>query len=273
MKTLVTHINPHLDDIAAIWLFKKFHPDFADAKIEFISASQGNKPIEKSEEKVFLGVGRGKFDEHKGDLEDCAASLVWKNLKGEGLTPKDEAEANALTELVEWVRLGDLGRLPIEKFDDFTVPSFIRVFGSEQAATSLENTDLGLKILDRIYRGLINKHKAEKDWEVRVEFETKWGKGVAVKSAFVNRGFCKNKGVDICLMVDPRYGSVQFFTPKPKNEGDLEPIYRKVKELDPQATWFLHQSHHMVICGSGSAPDSKRTKLSFDQLIEVAKNP
>ena len=40
MKTLVTHINPHLDDIAAIWLFKKYHPDFKDAKIEFISASR-----------------------------------------------------------------------------------------------------------------------------------------------------------------------------------------------------------------------------------------
>ena len=55
MKTLVTHINPHLDDIAAIWLFKKFHPDFKDAKIEFISASR-DAAKEESEDKIFLAA-------------------------------------------------------------------------------------------------------------------------------------------------------------------------------------------------------------------------
>ena len=69
-------------------------------------------------------------------------------------------------------------------------------------------------------------------------------------------------------MYDPKNLAVQFFAPN----KDIKEIYEKVKSLDPNASWFLHQSHHMVICGSGSAPDSKPTKLSVEQLIEAAKN-
>ena len=87
MKTLVTHINPHLDDISAIWIFKKFHPDFKDAEIEFINASRDEALKNESGEKIYFGTGGGKYDEHKGDLEDCAASLVWKDIKAKGLAP------------------------------------------------------------------------------------------------------------------------------------------------------------------------------------------
>ncbi len=268
MKTLVTHINPHLDDICAIWLFKRFHPDFAESKVEFVSASKGNLPAE-DKEKVYLGVGRGRFDEHKGDLEDAAASLVWKFLKEEGFTPKDEILAGALEELVDWVRLDDLGKLKDLPYKDFDVPAFLRIYGGKEVKPSEENLNLGMNILDRIYLVLQDKQKAIKDFEQRVEFETKFGKGVAVESEFVNRAFCDTKEGDVFLMLDPRFRSVQFYSPK--ENTDLEPIYKKVKELDPEAQWFLHQSHKMVLCGSGSAPDSKPTKLSFEELIEVLK--
>ena len=268
MKTLITHINPHLDDISAIWLFIRFNPDFKDANIEFVSAAAGNLPAGESDEKILIGVGRGRFDEHKGDLEDCAASLVWKYLKNSSFSPKVKEELDALEELVEYVRLDDLGKLKDLKYSEFSVPGFIRVFGGEKA--SKENLELGFAILDRIYQVLINKQKAIRDWNKREEFETKFGKGVAIISEHVNRSFCDGQDGVIFLMKDPKYNSIQFYTPK---DGiDLEPVYNKVKEMDPEAGWFLHQSHKMVICGSGSAPDSKPTKLSFAELIEVLKD-
>ena len=104
----------------------------------------------------------------------------------------------------------------------------------------------------------------------REEFETKWGKGVAIESEHVNRSFCDSQDGAIFLMKDPKHNSIQFYTPK--ENIDLEPVFKKNKELDPEAGWFLHQSHKMVICGSGSAPDSKPTKLSFEELIELLKN-
>ena len=105
MKTLVTHINPHLDDISAIWLFKKFFPEFRDAEINFINASRDAAFKEETDEKIFFGTGGGKYDEHKGDLEDCAASLVWKDIKSSGIGPTDEIQLKALDALIEWNRL------------------------------------------------------------------------------------------------------------------------------------------------------------------------
>jgi hypothetical protein len=70
-------------------------------------------------------------------------------------------------------------------------------------------------------------------------------------------------------MYDPKFKSAQFFTPS--FDIDLEPIYTKLIEAEKDAGWFLHQSHHMVICGSSSAPEHS-TSLTFEQLIDAAKN-
>ncbi len=264
-KTLITHINPHLDDIAALWLFKKFHPEFSNAEIKFVSAAKGNLPADESEDQIYLGVGRGKYDEHKGDLEDAAVSLVWKDLKSQGFVPETEEATKALEELVDFIRLDDLGKLKDLKYPEFSLPGFIRIGGGEE--DSIKNTELGFEILNRIFKILINKQKAQKEWEGAIELETKWGKGYAVKGTYVNRSFCDLQDGQVYLMVDPTHKAVQFYTPN--DNVDLEPIYSRVKELDPEASWFLHQSHKMVICGSGSAPDSNPTKLSFEQLKEI----
>lgn len=257
----MTHINPHLDDIAAIWLFKKFHPEFEGAELEFLSAKSAtvtwqNKPVDQDPEVVHFGIGKGKFDEHKGDLHDCATSLVWKEI--------DDHDP-AIDELVHYVTLEDTGKLPIFEFGEFSLPAFIRP-KSDDPNLSVKSVELGGEILDRILEVLRDKHQATIDWESKVESETSFGKTIAVKSSAVDRVFCKSHEGDLFLMYDPKNTSTQYFTPK---DLDLEPIYLKLKSLDPEADWFLHHSHHMVICGSGAAPDSNPTKLSFEQLIDA----
>ena len=281
MKTLVTHINPHLDDIAAIWLFRKFHPEFAIAQIEFVSASHNEAIAHHREEKmrlplggvsledrVFVGTGGGRFDEHKEGLDTCAASLVYEYLKEKGYIPKDEKLQNALEKLMAWNLLIDTGKALDCQFDEFSVQSFVRTKDNLSQSSS-KSVELGSEILNRILAVLKRKEQSLLDWEKRVEFESKFGKSFAVSSETVDREFCREQEGNLFIMYDPKYKSVQFFTP---HEIDLEPIYKKVKEVDPKASWFLHQSHHMVICGSSSAPDSKSTKLSIDQLIEAAKS-
>jgi len=275
MKTLVTHINPHLDDIAAIWLFKKYHPEFTEAKIEFVSASRDLAAKEENADKIFLGTGGGKFDEHKEGLQTCAASLVYEYLKTESFVPENSILRGALEKLVEWNKLIDTGKAPDSQFDEFSIQSFIRCKDSNKE-NSQKSVELGIEILERILVVLKRRQQSIKDWEKRVEFESKFGKTAAIVSETIDREFCREQEGDLFLMYHPKHKSVQYFTPSfeidPDLIGiDLEPIYRKVKELDSQASWFLHQSHHMVICGSSSAPDSKPTKLSFDQLIEAVK--
>ena len=264
MKTLITHINPHLDDICGIWLFKKFNPQFKDASIEFISAS--HKGEQETEDRVFVGTGGGKFDEHKEGLDTCAGSLVYEYLKKEGFIPQGATE-KALERLVNWNRLIDTGKAPDNEFGAFSVQAFIRT-KDNSIENSLKSSVLGIEILNRILEVLKRKEQSILDWRKRVEFQTTFGKSIATISETIDREFCREMGGDLFLMVDPKHKSVQFFS----NDQDLEAIYQKVKQLDPQASWFLHQSHHMVICGSSSAPDSKPTKLSFEQLIEAAKS-
>lgn len=266
-KVLVTHINPHLDDIVGIWLFKKFHTKFKDAKVEYISATR-DKASEETEDKFFIGTGGGRFDEHKEGLQTCAGSLVYEYLKEEGYIPQDEIIRKALEKLVEWNLLIDTGKAPNCQFDEFSVQAFIRMKdGLPQ--NSQKSLELGSEILDRILIILKRKQQSYKDWGKRVEFTTKFGKSFAVISQTLDREFCREQDGDLFLMYHPKQNGVQFFTPS--FEIDLEPIYQKVKSLDPAASWFLHQSHHMVICGSSSAPDSKPTKLSLEQLIELVK--
>lgn len=268
MKTLVTHINPHLDDIFAIWLLKKYDPKYSRFEIDFISANHSSGDQE-TENKVFVGTGGGKFDEHKEGLHTCAGSLVFDYLKKENLLPKDNLEIKALEAMVEWNKQIDMGLAPTSEFGEFSIQAFIRSKDSKKDS-SLDDVSLGRKILNRVLLVQIRTQESLKDWEKRVEFETKFGKSIAVKSNTIDRPFCKRMGGDLFLLVSPRYNGVQFFTPS--HSLDLSPIYEKVKSLDPEADWFLHQSHHMVLCGSSAAPEAKATKLSFEQLIEVAKS-
>lgn len=268
MKTLVTHINPHLDDIFGIWLLKKYDPKYQDFEVDFISATH-NMVSEESEQKVFVGTGGGKFDEHKEGLKTCAGSLVFDYLKQEKLLPEDEILVKALEEMVEWNKQIDMGTIAIEAYDEFSVPAFIRCKDST-VESSKKSVELGSRILGRILLVLKKKQQSLLDWEKRIEFESKFGKSYAIVSETVDRPFCKRMGGDLFLIYNPKYSSVQYFTPS--HTLDLSPIYEKVKKMDPEADWFLHQSHHMVLCGSSSAPDSKPTKLSFEELIDIAKS-
>jgi hypothetical protein len=268
MKILITHINPHLDDICAIWLFKKYHARFKDAKIEFISASRNLAAKEENENKIFLGTGGGRFDEHKEGMETCAGSLVYDFLKAEGFIPEDECLQKALERLVEWNKLVDTGRAPASEFSEFSVQSFIRTKDSN-IESSLKSVALGEEILNRTLSVLKRKEHAEKDWQGRVEFESSFGKSYAIISENIDREFCREKDGRLFLMYHPRHNAVQFFTPS--FQIDLEPLYKKLQKTDPEAPWFLHQGHHMVICGSASAPEGKPTRVSFEELIEIAK--
>lgn len=273
MKILVTHINPHLDDILAIWLFRKFHTEFKEAKLEFLSAAKEGvtfegKQVDSDPEVIHFGIGRGKFDEHKGDIGQSAGSLVWQEIKAGGLAPKDRIELGAYEELVAWNNLIDTGQAPSYEFSEFSVQALIRPLDSKPE-TSKKAIELGEEILDRILNVLKRKQQSVLDWEKRQEFETKFGKTVAVSSETVDRAFCKRQEGDLFIIYNPKYKSVQYFTP---GDTNLEPIYQKAKSLDPEATWYFHQSRHIIICGSHSAPGSQPTKLSFEELIDLVKN-
>lgn len=268
---MVTHLKPHLDDVCAVWLFRRYQPEFKNARVEFVPYSKSRALEEETADRIFLGTGGGKFDEHKGDLEDCATSLVWKYLKQTGYAPSEDLEFQALAELVEWSRLIDLGEAPQSEFGEFSVQSFIRPREDTQEA-SLKAVEMGSWILDQILGRLRDKQQGMKDWQKHVEFSSRFGLSYAVQSEAIDRPFCRERGGKLFLIYSTERG-VQFFTPG--TDIDLEPLHKKLTETEPDADWYLHQSHHIILSGSSaaSAEDrNRKTKLSFQQLVEVIKS-
>src|SRR3989338_6642457 len=100
MKTLITHTLPHLDDICAMWLMKRYFLETKDAAIVFIPANEKGGDIVDNSDYIYIGIGRGKFDEHKGDIGQCATTLVFLFLQEKGCF--DARTLSAVQKIVGW---------------------------------------------------------------------------------------------------------------------------------------------------------------------------
>ena len=95
IHTIITHPNPHLDEIVAIWLLTEYgedlYPGISQAAIAFWNDVYERWNKQASEEQwlgqgfLLIGIGNGQFDEHAGNGNDqkngdCAATLVAKHL-------------------------------------------------------------------------------------------------------------------------------------------------------------------------------------------------
>lgn len=271
MKTLVTHINPHLDDIAAIWLFKKFFQGWEKAKIEFISQSESQKHHgRETKDRIYFGTGMGKFDEHKGDIGTCAMSLVWDEIKKMGLAPKDKFEMAAYEAIVRWNLLYDTAQMPPSEFDNFNVEGFIRSFKSDPQ-DSLITVKLGEQILDRILPKVIKSQKSLADWSKRVEFSTPWGKSMAIESDEFDRSYAYAQGFQVVVQLAPKDHFIGVTAPG-LSEVDLTPVYNKLIKKEPDVPWYLHHGKKMILAGSKSAPDAKRSQLTLKEVVSIIKS-
>ncbi len=277
-KLLVTHLNPHLDDAAAFWLLRRFHPDFHDAKEAFIQLGKGpvtldGKPVDSDPNVVHVGVGGGLFDEHKGLVGDCATTLVWKWLLGNGYGPKNDVDRQAIQKLVDFVYKDDTGQVknaPLEVLD-FTIGTVVSGANSNSNGDSTKTTALVYEMLDALYPELRERALLDLDWGKRQEFETRFGKTVALETT-AGRADSKayNSGFDLIILVNPVKGYRQFRA-KAGTRIDLTPVFENVRALEPDANWFLHHSKKLCLCGTSATRPDGWSKLSLQQLVDIAK--
>ncbi|MBI2451403.1 MAG: hypothetical protein HYV52_03700 [Parcubacteria group bacterium] len=267
-KILVTHINPHLDDIAAFWLFQRFHPDFQDAELKFLSQHHSptweNKPVDSDLDVIHLGVGRGMFDEHRGLPDESTTSLVWKWLKEKKLGPQEEILEKAIDKFVEQVRLEDTGHFIQREFSLPSVISGLNIFFRD----SIKTSKTIFPILDGLVEFLKTEVILDQDWPKRIEFETAWGKGVALESQSRPYDYGYHRGFEIVISLNPVNGWRSIRAKGPSNI-DLTPVYGKLKEIDLKTDWYFHHSKKMIINGGDVAPEVKVSRLSLSELIKI----
>lgn len=283
MKKIVTHLSPHLDEIVAIYLVKTFDPEWRDAVVTYKAMNpQGGDvdlaAVDKDPDIIYLGIGRSKYDEHGLSKEmaahTTAATLVWDDLKARGLSPADKTQTLAIDKLMRFIIAEDTGALKSEEhwLADFTIESLWAGFSQANHGDSDKKLEYGLPLVGYMLTYLGNIASAEQELKEKgQEFESLWGPAVAIESNSGAVGLSAyRQGKVLVVGVNPKLG-YRRFTGKTGSNVDLTPIYEKLKTIDPDVEWYLHQGKRMLLSGSHSAPNVKISKLTLSQMVDLVR--
>ncbi len=269
MKLIVTHFSPDLDASVSVWLIKRFWPGWKEAKVGFVPAGETweGKPVDSNPEVVHVDTGLGKFDHHNTDEDNCAADLVLSEINAD----------EALERVVDIVNEIDHFREvyfpnPTADFYDLGLVAQLDGWKILYGGNPEKIVDLSLECLDGIYKQFQNKVQAEKlIREEGIEFKTSWGKGVGVETATDEVIHTAQKqGYVIAVRKDPKRRHVRVKS-LPDARFDLSAVAEEFRKADPEATWYLHASKHMILNGSTKNPKMKPTSLSLKEIIEILK--
>lgn len=273
-KLLVTHSSPDFDGIPAIWLFKKFHPDFADAEVVFVPAGSTykNEPADSDVNIVHVDTGMGKFDHHQTDEFTCAAQLVYEHLVSVGFISKeDKAMARLIRVLTELDHGYDSYKWPEAGNDrnEFFINNILSGWKMLNPKQDEKCVEWVMVNLEAIYKLLQNKVHAESEIERGIKFKTRWGEGVGVET--VNDAILDlaiKSGFALVFRKDPVRGNLRI-TGSNNHKVDLTKVFEVFKKRDPEATWFLHASKVLLRNGSSRNPTMKATKLKLGDVVKI----
>lgn len=296
MKTIVTHFAPDVDAVASIWLIKRFLSNWKDAEVAFVPAGKtlNDSVVDSDPDVLHVDTGLGMLDHHQDGEETCAAVKTLEFIKSKacpersrrvkslsrfnrGQKSKIESD-EALERLIDVVNDIDHFREayfpnPTADFYDFGLVAILDGLKLLYPDDNQKLAEVGLIALDGIYKTFQNKVWAEKELkESGVEFTTKWGRGIGVET--VNDEVLRislRQGYMVAVRKDPKKGYIRIKA-KPCSNIDFSSCYNIYRKKDPSATWYLHSSRKMILNGSMKNPDSKPTKLTLREIIEVLKH-
>lgn len=270
MKKLVTHLIPHLDDIAALWLLKRFDSSSKKAGLKFVPTSAKGIKLPKNE--IGVGVGRGKYDEHKGDLREAAVSLVWKDLKKRKKLPRGTKGA-AIAELVDFVRRGDLGEFIGKSGPTFHLGSILRKVTRLPGHNSRTSTLIGFTLLDSMYRLYEERVLVDRAIAKGLKFKTKWGKGIAITVDALPASVSDRIAELGYAMVVLQYPKTKYLHVRatPGTKVNLHKLGRLLQKEEPQADWYLHHSKKLLIQGDWIAPVKHHTRYTYKTMPKLIR--
>ena len=267
---LVTHVIPHLDDIAAFWLLVRFNPALKKAQLKFVTTTPEGLKLEPGE--IGVGVGRGAYDEHKGDKKESAVSLVWNDLCRRKRLPGGTL-GRALAELTDFVKRGDLGEYIGKSGPGFPLADVLRALTKLPGEDSRTETLLGFRLLDATL--ILHEERIKIDEAIRkgLKFRTKWGRAVAITVDAVPgaiSGRIAELGYAMVVLRFPDSGYLHVRC-TPGTKADLSRLGRHLMATEPEARWYLHHSKKMLLQGDWVAPVKTRSKQSLADMVALIK--
>ena len=305
--TIITHKRPHLDEISAIWLLRKFgdskFPGVSIAKIEYWSG--GNAPDGRNAEEyekdgiLLLGVGGGRFDEHPNADEgrkkdECAFTLVAKSL--------EVYDDLALERIIKFVTNNDL-RGSIQPFDLAGIIRSYQEQNSDNQEAITQWISFGLDVAYEKQRLFVATEKEFKQAAKIEEIPGPNGKTLKMvtivsdneqmaqfarseqgcKAAIVIQ---KNTAGNVAILTSQKFGLALFDVARmirlaeQLRKGKIVTADWKTLssegKIDGAEEWFFHHKLQALLNGSLTAPDTPPTKIPLDvigETVRVGLNP
>jgi hypothetical protein len=285
-KLLVTHSNPDLDAVTAIWLFKRFINGWEDTDLSFVPAGEVYQKAGIHTEVIHVDTGMGEFDHHQDNRDTCAGKLVFEYL----VQYKDDAKnaphgqvrhfsEDALSRMITVIN--DIDHFRQVDFPDANADHYqfllvdildgLNLVFSGNGNGDIELVDFAVTALDGIYRVFQNKVAAEHEIDEgqKTEVQTNHGKAIGFEiSNDAVLDISQKQGYVIAVRKDPRRGYVRIKS-LPGRNIDLKPVYERLKKEDTKATWFLHASHAMVLNGSTKNPKMRPSSLTLTKIMNI----
>lgn len=277
MKKILTHINPDLDAVTSVWLIKRFLPGWQEAEIDFVASTistERERDIDQNPNFLYIDVGRGKLDHHQTGEYLSAARLSFDYIlvarEKKKLSPLEEQALEELVEVVTQIdnardlKWGEVNQSRYQLYLHTLIDGLRGLTETDQQVM-----EFGFRALDAVLLNLKNKIKADEELKEGIEFQTPWGKGIAVESGNKHvlwRG--EVQGYVLAVKKDPETGGVQIYA-RPDLEVDLTKAYNKFKKQDPQSDWFLHASKKLLLNQASVNPKMRPTKLKLAEIVKV----
>ncbi len=276
----MTHEAPDLDAVAAVWVLKRFDKErCGEAGVEFVAAGD-SLSVEvmrerglKDSEVVHVDTGMGEFDHHTEELAQkrvCAASLVYDYMVNKF---SDMIHDDALARMVEiFVEIDHFGEVDWPEPNDDRYMFFLDevLHHLKTVGESDEGVvEFGIKALDSVHAAFSVKVSAEEEVKKGREFETKWGKGLAMETSndeVIKYG--QKSGYAIVVRKDPELGNVRIKAVPEKNI-DLTQVYERILVRDQGATWYFHPAKTMLLNGSRKKRDQVPSSLALAEVVEI----
>lgn len=298
MKIIITHASPDWDAIGSVWLLKKYLPGWQEAKIEFVPAGTRYKessdlstlsdPVEKigDDEVIHVDTGLGPLDHHQtSDQKICAATRTWDFIQsqfGSAHSQLKPEHKEAVSRVIAVILANDHFREvfwadPTADYHEFSLIGVLEGLKLAKPDQDSYYVEFGITCLDALVHTFESRIWAEREIEENgVEFPIRVGKAIAFET--VNDNVIKlaqKMGYLLVVRKDPRKGYVRIkLRPASTKEDDLDltSAYEKLRQIDPQATWFLHVSKKMLLNGTPKNPKMVATKLTLKQIIDILKS-
>lgn len=258
---IVGHLAPDLDCLTAIWVLLRFG-GAKNATLQFVPAGatlQDQLP-DVDPRVIHVDTGGGRFDHHQRHSRDlCAAELVRR-----ATAPNDAA----LKRMIRQVCRIDSATAPANEHGFFNIGALIAGYNSLFPNRPHHVAEAMFPNLDAWYEHEVRQIRLEEAFAKRLEFDTRWGLGIAMESE--DGGSSKLAFGHGAILYAYRDGHGWMgIAAQARSHVDLSLVYHDLRVVDEDADWYLHPNRRLLLCGTAKAPARKLSRLTLPQLVRV----